>query len=139
MPAAPFDRIATRTLAFTNSDGSQGFVYIDFAAPAIAILDGGAMWSCQFRTRGFVNDLNKTAYGADGVQALTLAMSMAAVMLTSSPAAKVSDWSAHPNFGFPTIPDLPPGFVVPPGIENPGGNEDGSDNGGSGPQLSPLP
>ena len=142
MQAPPFDRIATRTFSFTNPDGTPGFAYVDFSAPGIIVFDNGnSSWGCQFQTRGFDHDLSNTAYGADGVQALHLAMSMAAVMLAIVPAAVASDWSMLPNFGFPTIPASPPGFTIPPELQHifaGGGGGDNGDNGENGPQLSPL-
>ncbi len=142
MQAPAFDRIATRTFSFTNSDGTPGLAYLDFSAPGIYVWDDGTTgWCCQFRTRGFGDELSNTAFGFDGVRALHMAMSMAATMLAFVPAAVASDYGMIPNFGLPTIPAPPPGFTIPPEFQyifaGDGGGDNG-DNGGDGPRLSPV-
>ena len=144
MQVPDFNRIATRTLSFTNPDGSPGVAYVDFSAPDICISDDGIPgWCCQIRTRGFDNDLSNIAYGADGVQALHLAMTMAGTMLAGIPAAQSSDWNLLPGFGFPEIPATPPGFTIPPEFQQiatitTGAGSGDDDNGGTGPRLSPI-
>ncbi len=106
LPAAGFPVMASRPMVYTRQDGvrSAAVVYIGlpFALPPYP--DGTPAWGCQVQTIGIGNDRIMTSRGPDTAQAVIYALVLAGTLCNGSVVAAQIDWSAMPNFGFPTVP-----------------------------------
>ena len=79
---APFGRCVARRVYHSRSDGDRlRKVTVEIGTPAAV---PGSDWGCRVRIRGLSNDVDRTVFGVDSVQALSIALMYSGMMVTSS-------------------------------------------------------
>ena len=66
--------IATRKLVFTRGDGVESAVVVNLGNPVPDPNDPIRTWICPFQILGIGSERTKAIFGADSLQALTLAL-----------------------------------------------------------------
>jgi hypothetical protein len=93
-------------MIYSTADGKTSRLHVDIGLPYMVPSGRSTTkpsWACQYRTRGFARDELLTVYGADGVQALYMALQIAGVRIASQPESIHLDWASAVNFGFPPV------------------------------------
>jgi hypothetical protein len=93
-------------MVYSAPDGKTSRLHVDIGLPHMVPSGRSTTkppWACQYRTRGFARDEFLTVYGADGIQALYMALQIAGVRIASQPESSQLDWASALNFGFPSV------------------------------------
>ncbi len=79
---APFGRCVARRVCHSHSDaGRLKKVTVEIGTPAAV---PGSDWGCRVRIRGLSKEVDRTVFGIDSVQALSIALMYSGMMVTSS-------------------------------------------------------
>lgn len=102
--------LATREMVWEDADGNAHLAYVDIGAPTerpAPDVNSEPDWVCKVRFRNLGDDVVRSAYGVDTVQAIYHAMAKAGVLVAATGLAENLDWAKVPNFGFPLPPVVP--------------------------------
>lgn len=79
---APFGRCVARRVYHSHSKEGRGRkVTVEIGTPAAV---PGSDWGCRVRIRGLSTKMDRTVFGVDSVQALSIALMYSGMMVTSS-------------------------------------------------------
>ena len=97
--------IATREMTWKHKDGSETPVIVSLGPPLprFSEVNEPADWYCTFQIVGLGDETVRAVFGADGIQAILLALMTAGKIVAASPPGRHGelDWKEVPNFGFP--------------------------------------
>lgn len=101
IPTHMTDVIAERRLTLVE-DGKRRRVLVRIGAPARDVpVAGGRDWRCPFRITGHSQQLQ--AVGVDSMQALTFALQIVEILLSSREGTGQLEWLGQTELGFPKI------------------------------------
>ncbi len=104
--------LATREMAWEDVNGNTHLAYVDIGAPVerpAPDMNTEPDWVCKVRLRNLGDEVVRSAFGVDTVQAIYHAMAKAGVLVAATGLAGELDWAEVPNFGFPLPPVVPNG------------------------------